>query len=68
MLAKKYADLEDQSQVPERDREVRARLHALSGLELMGRDPLAIDWKGPEGQGIIREVIAKFYKGMEDGG
>lgn len=66
MLDQKYADIQDPTELAQRDAEAKARLKSLVRLELVGTDPLKVDWKGPEGQGIIGRVIEAFYQVMEE--
>ncbi|HMJ35415.1 MAG TPA: hypothetical protein VK501_16015 [Baekduia sp.] len=57
----KYLQNCEPAQAQEREAEMRDTAHSLFSLQLGDRDPLTIDWKGPEGKAEVEAVIAEFH-------
>lgn len=65
-LAEKFAHITDPDVVRRRDNELRERIALLARLELEDRDPLTVDWTGPEGRDILAGLVEAIYEDMED--
>lgn len=65
-LAEKFSHIEDHAVAQQRYEELCERIELLTRLELGDQDPLAIDWRGSEGEAIVGRVIEQLYEDMAD--
>jgi hypothetical protein len=58
--------LQNQSLIQQRDRELRDFIHALVRLKMQEVSPLTIDWQGAEGKEFVEGILGALYEQLEE--